>query len=132
MKLISSESGANFKSTFKRLCDLSDAFEQGAKTEKLTIAKTDNLGYLTSSPGIIGTGFKVKVILKLPMFSQDVHKKKLIALCQKKELSIKKLPVGDNWDVSNYKTIGVTEVDIVNSVASSVAEILKIENNLHR
>ena len=97
-------------------------------------AFSDQYGYLCACPSNIGTGLKVSVLLHLPALA---HKKRIGDLSKqfvKSGLEIKGTvgdmarTMGGIYHLSNRVTLGMSEVDIIETVDCAVNEILTMED----
>ncbi len=93
-------------------------------------------GYLTSYPTNVGTGLRVSVVLHLPLLSTWKNFNSLTADMGRFGTSIRGLygEGGENFGalyrISNQKTLGQTEREIVDLVTKTAAELDQKEQNL--
>lgn len=127
LRIISSESGTNFRSALDRFRALSEALEAAAHSAGHAIAKSDDLGFITTNPADIGTGLQCKVLLKLPALTHAQDR--LSAFCAEKKISLRKATAEENWEITNIQTYGVSEVDIVQSMIAAASAILSMEKD---
>ena len=90
--------------------------------EKFNYAFSEKLGYLTSYPTNVGTGIRANVVMHLPMLSVGKNFTTLINGLSRFGVSIKSV-YGDNgesygalYDISNPKTLGHSEKEIIDQV----------------
>ncbi|WP_310605060.1 protein arginine kinase [Anaerosporobacter sp.] len=102
-------------------------------SDKLQYAFDDKLGYLTSSPTNVGTGLRASIMLYLPALGTSGKIEKLIDEVSKYGVSIRGVYGEGNkniayiYQVSNSKTLGMSESDIIQNLISIVDQIIKQE-----
>lgn len=121
-------SGMNIVETYQKasLIDdkLSDAFE---------IAYDEKYGYLTASPVNLGTGLRVSYMLFLPALSAAGKINTLVTEVAKYGVTLRGLlgdeeqNYGDIYMVSNQRTLGCSEQEILENLNSLVTQIIKQE-----
>ena len=91
----------------------------------------DQFGYLTVSPSMVGTGLKASVRMRLPflgeenIFREEIsHQHNLI--CEK-TITNNNDQIEHFYELSNKRTFGLTETDILEEVYRGVREIISIE-----
>ena len=90
----------------------------------------DQFGYLTLSPSIIGTGMKASVRLKLPFLGDEPVFREEI--CSQHNLACEdaitnNARIDNFFQLSNKRTYGLTETEILQEVYRGVREIISIE-----
>ena len=90
----------------------------------------DNLGYLTMSPALIGSGLKIYAHIRLPYLGlEENFRNELIDQHGLDCVKSKQFTLSDNLFVlTNKRTYGLTESEILSSVYLGVREIITIEN----
>ena len=102
-----------------------------ALDEKLGFMKDDRLGYLASCPSNLGTGMRASVHVQLPKLAATLDQTKKIAVelgLQVRGTSGEHSDVAQaTLDVSNQHRLGLSELDILQSLSGGIKEILKLE-----
>lgn len=102
--------------------------------EEADIAYDENYGYLTSLPARIGTGLRASVLLHLPALSYTKNIKNTTDVANK--LGMDFIPLygskekdwqGNLFLVSNHKTIGLPETDMIKRVENFAREVASSE-----
>ena len=99
----------------------------------ITYEKDDEqFGYLTISPSMVGTGLKASVRLSLPFLGEEEMFRN--EMCLQHNLVCEDAITNNNQDqiesffqLSNKRTFGLTETDILQEVYRGVREIINIE-----
>lgn len=106
--------------------------------EKINYSFDEKYGYLTSFPTNVGTGLRASVIVHLPMLSRKKNFNSLVADFGRFGTSIRGVVgegsenFGSLYRVSNQKTLGQTEKDIVDLVSRASAELDAQERRLRK
>lgn len=101
--------------------------------EKLEYAESDKFGYLTACPTNVGSGLRVSVMLHLPALTKLGYISKLLQDVATFGITIRGMygentaARGDVYQVSNQKTMGYTDEEIIENVEKIVASIVKQE-----
>jgi len=102
----------------------------------LDYAFDPELGFLTSCPTNVGTGMRVSVMLHLPGLAMARHLEKVFNAMAKIDMIVRGLygegteAVGDLYQISNQKTLGKSEEDIVANLKSVTPQILDYERRV--
>lgn len=102
---------------------------------KLELAFSTELGYLTACPTNLGTGIRVSAMLHLPGLVLAEHINQIIQAVNKLGLAVRGLygegteALGNVFQVSNQKTLGDTESDIVERLNKVLLQIIEHEEN---
>lgn len=91
------------------------------------ISKSSKYGYLTACPTNVGTGMKLSVILHLPGLTKTKNIHKVIKFVRQFGIEIAKHEEPDIYKISNERTLGITESDIVKSLKSIAEKIIEQE-----
>lgn len=116
----------NIKRAFQKLATLLVTLEADADGFKWA-KDEEKFGFLTFSPANVGTGLKVHVQMKLPfMANEEMFRTEL---CDQYGLECVKVgfQAPNTFVVSNRRTFGVNESEIVTSVFRGLREIVDIE-----
>jgi len=104
-----------------------------AVAERVAYAFSPDLGYLTACPTNVGTGMRVSVMLHLPGLVWTEQIPKVFESIRRMGLAVRGLygegtqASGDFFQVSNQRTLGVSETEIIGSLGSVVPRILSYE-----
>ncbi|MCC6445903.1 MAG: ATP--guanido phosphotransferase [Armatimonadetes bacterium] len=95
-------------------------------------------GYLTASPGNMGTGLRLSAMAHLPALSQCGRMEPLAESALEIGVAIRGLfgegtrPLGDLFQVSNALSLGITESEILGRVRSVVSKVIDQERQARR
>lgn len=121
-------SGLELSDTWHQIDQLDDALEQ-----KLDFAFSAQLGYLTACPTNVGTGIRVSVMLHLPALVITREIEKVFQAVAKVNLAVRGLygegtqASGDFYQVSNQRTLGKSEEQIISNIESVVPRVVEYE-----
>jgi len=100
---------------------------------KLEYAYNENYGYITACPTCIGTGMRVSVMLHLPTLEKIGALNKIFNEITNLGISVRGM-YGENtngegaiYQISNQKTLGISEEDIIEQVKQVTKYIVKQE-----
>lgn len=101
--------------------------------EKLEYAKHNKFGYLTACPTNVGSGLRISVMLHLPALTTLGYMSKLLSDAATFGIAIRGL-YGENtkangniYQISNQKTMGMTDEEVITNVEKIVNNIIKQE-----
>ena len=118
--------------------DIKTAYEKAKKAEekigeKLEYAMHDKFGYLTACPTNTGSGMRVSVMLHLPALTKLGYISKLLSEAGAFGIAIRGL-YGENtvaeghiYQISNQRTMGMTDEEIITNVDKIVKNIIRQE-----
>ena len=95
-------------------------------------------GYLTACPNNIGTGLKASVKVHLPALAKTRNTEKVLQAINNFGINIKGFYdekgniLGDMYEISNKKTLGITENEIIQNVKIVVEKVIKQERTARR
>mmetsp|Transcript_43793 Transcript_43793/g.103517 ORF Transcript_43793/g.103517 Transcript_43793/m.103517 type:complete len:959 (-) Transcript_43793:241-3117(-) len=96
-------------------------------------ARHDRLGYLTTCPSRLGTAIRATVALKIPHCAAKLD---LPLLCRAHGLQpsqeVSSAAHGSVWNISNLDILGVSEVDLLNTLIEGCAALVAAEQRLER
>ena len=121
-------SGLELSDTWHQIDQLDDALE-----EKLDFAFSAQLGYLTACPTNVGTGIRVSVMLHLPALVITREIEKVFQAVAKVNLAVRGLygegtqASGDFYQISNQRTLGKAEEQIISNIESVVPRVVEYE-----
>lgn len=104
--------------------------------EHFDYAFDDKYGYLTSFPTSVGTGLRASVVLHLPLLSQSKRFHGMVTEMTRFGASVKGLygEEGENFgalfEVSNQKTLGMTEKEILGMVSKVALQLTAQEEQM--
>ncbi|MEG0873330.1 MAG: ATP--guanido phosphotransferase [Clostridia bacterium] len=122
------ESGFNLDLAYSKLCDFTDKLEQNIK-----FSENEKYGYLTASPNNIGSGMRVSVMLHLPALKKIGILSKIFEQATSIGISVRGIygentsSIGSMYQISNRKTLGVSDEDILSSVKLVVTTLIEQE-----
>lgn len=99
----------------------------------LEYATSKKYGYLTSCPSNCGTGLRASVMLHLPALKKTGSIDKVLHAVSNFEINIRGVygenskSIGDMYQISNKKTLGITEQEIAQNLKIVVEKIVKQE-----
>ena len=106
--------------------------------EKFTYAYDEKYGYLTAYPTNVGTGLRASVMLHLPCLSQRKKFNSLLGDMGRFGTSVKGVygegseAPGALYVVSNQKTLGLSEKEIVAQVMKAALQLSKAERQMRQ
>ena len=115
------------------------AIEIDKKIEEIfSYCVSKQYGYLTACPNNIGTGLKASVKLHLPALAKTRNTEKVLEAINNFGINIKGVYdeeghiVGDMYEISNKKTLGITENEIIQNIKIVVEKVIKQERAARR
>lgn len=106
-----------------------------ALSKTLDFAFSDEFGYLTACPTNVGTGIRVSAMLHLPGLVLAEQINRVIQAANELGLAVRGLygegteALGNLFQVSNQRTLGQTEEEIIERVRKVVNNIIENEKN---
>jgi protein arginine kinase len=107
-------------------------------SRKISYAKADNYGYLTSSLANVGTGFRLSVMLHLVGLAYLGEVLPVLTAASELKVSIRGMlgegtrALGDVFQVSNETTIGFTEREIASRIRAVAEHLISREREARR
>ena len=92
-----------------------------------TISKSPKYGYLTACPINVGTGMKMSLILHLPGLTKTNNMRKVTKFVRQFGIEITKEQNPDIYKITNERTLGITEDDILKSLKVITEKIIEQE-----
>lgn len=120
--------GFNLPEAYKRVNAVDDEISKNVK-----FAYDPKLGYLTSCPTNIGTGMRASAMMFLPGLSITRNLEKCVGAVARLNMTIRGVygegsdAEGYLYQISNQKTLGVSEQEILASVQASIGHIADAE-----
>lgn len=128
-----------FSSGFDLNNTLNYAIELDQKLEEvLTYATSKKYGYLTAYPNNCGTGLKASVMVHLPALLATGNIRQVMDAMSHFEINIRGIygnnsqSTGDMFQISNQKTLGVTEKEIIESIQVITEKIVEQERKARK
>lgn len=121
--------------------DLKGCYEEADKlddymNEKITYAYNAKYGYLTSYPTNVGTAMKASVVIHLPSLSSSKRFQDLLGDMSRFGTTVRGVfgrgseNIGDLYEVSNQKTLGMNEQEILELVANVAGQLSEQERQV--
>jgi len=104
-----------------------------ALAEKLPIAYSSTLGYLTACPTNTGTGMRASVMLHLPALVITKQINKILAAITKLSFTTRGLfgegteAAGNFFQISNQVSLGHTEDEIIDNISGLIKQVIEQE-----
>lgn len=106
--------------------------------ERFEYAFDDRFGYLTSFPTNVGTGLRASVVVHLPMLSQGRKFSSLIGDMSRFGACVRGVHgdveenFGSLYEISNLKTLGQTEREIIDTVTKAAIQLTNQEMQVRK
>lgn len=106
--------------------------------QEMPIAYDSEFGYLTACLTNVGTGMRASVMLFLPAMTYSKTIDKYIKIAQKKGITVRGVygerssPEGCMYQLSNTKSLGISEQNLLERVETIVDEFCAIEQGLRQ
>jgi len=106
--------------------------------EILDFAFDDQFGYLTACPTNVGTGLRASVMLHLPALVMTRQIEKVFQAVTKINLAVRGLfgegtqALGDFYQISNQRTLGLSEEEIIGNISSILPQIISFEHKIRK
>lgn len=103
--------------------------------EKVPYAYDERMGYLTACPTNLGTGMRASAMLHLPGLALLGYMEQVVKAAQTLDLTVRGIygegtqGLGNLFQVSNQRTLGVSEKDILEKLRRIITDIAKQEKN---
>jgi len=129
--------GFSFGNDVKKAYEVAKEVEEKIG-EKLEYAKNDKFGYLTACPTNVGSGIRVSVMLHLPALTKLGYISKLLSDAGAFGIAIRGMygentaARGDIYQISNQKTMGMTDSEIIANVEKIVSSIITQEKKARK
>ena len=125
------QSGLELQKTWETISQVDDCL-----AEAVPYAFAPTYGYLTACPTNVGTGMRVSVMLHLPGLVATRHLDRVFNAVAKIDLVVRGLygegtqGLGNFFQISNQKTLGKSEQEIIESLAGVIPEIISYERRV--
>jgi protein arginine kinase len=133
LRIQSLRAGLQLREAFELANEVDNSLE-----ERVDYAFSSQFGYLTACPTNLGTGMRVSVMLHLPALVITREIEKVFQAVNKINLAVRGLygegtqASGDFYQISNQVTLGKTEDEIVDNLASVIPQIVKYERKVRQ
>jgi len=124
------EPGFNLKKAYERINRYDDRL-----LSSLPIAFDEKLGFLTACPTNVGTGMRASVMLFLPALKMTgIMDSTILKIAKYEGLTFRGIygegsaPIADMYQLSNSRTLGLSEMEIIEYVERAALEIIKLED----
>ena len=97
-----------------------------------TYAWHDKLGYLTSFPTNVGTGLRVSFMLHLPAIAGTKRLTGIASDIGRFGVTIRGNGIGNLYQIYNQKTLGQTEQEIMQNLATIASQLIKQERKIRK
>lgn len=130
VRIQSVTSGMNLYKAYKMANEVDDI-----SNEKLSYAFDEKYGYLTTCPTNVGTGIRASNMVFLPALSAAKMIPKLVEEVGRYGVTIRGIygegtrSLGNLYQISNQKTLGNTEREIIDNLNRIVIQVVKQERN---
>ncbi len=125
--------GFDLKRCYEKISKIDDMI-----LDRIDIAFSKELGFLTSCPTNVGTGMRASVMLFLPALTLNGAMKQLIESLNQNGITVRGL-YGENsscsgyfYQISNKYTLGLSEEDIIEMVEKNVKKIIEMEETARK
>jgi protein arginine kinase len=128
LRIQSFESGLNIDKCYDKLFEFTNDLENN-----ITYSKSDKYGYLTSCPTNVGSGMRVSVMLHLPALKKIGLLAKIFEQITNVGMSVRGIygentvGAGDMYQISNQRTLGISNKDIIANIKIVIKNIIKQE-----
>ena len=123
----------DLKKCYLKLSEIDDKI-----LDKIDMAYSKELGFLTSCPTNVGTGMRASVMLFLPALSFNGVMKQLVETLSQNGLVVRGLFGEDSacegyfYQISNRYTLGLSEEELIDLVTKNVSKIIEMENQARK
>jgi protein arginine kinase len=121
-------SGLDFSAAFSRLAEMDEKLE-----EQLAYAFSPEFGFLTACPTNVGTGMRASVLIHLPALVATREIERVLRGATQVGLVVRGLygegseTKGNFFQISNQRTLGVSESEVMEAVAETCQQIVGYE-----
>lgn len=121
--------GFDLRGAYERLSGIDDLI-----AEAIPFAYDKQFGYLTACPSNLGTGLRASVMLFLPVVARRGLMQKIASGFPQRGLTVRGAfgegsgAEGALYQISNERTLGLSEEEILSAVEEAVAEVMRIES----
>jgi len=131
-RLMLMQQGCDLKAAFQLLCGLQGAMQDSLASVGHEFAHSPRLGFLTACPSNIGTGLRVNVTMRLPLLSERSDFKPLCLRLRLQARASRTRASRGLVDVSNTERLGVSEADMLHTLAEGLRLLVELESRLSK
>jgi protein arginine kinase len=123
LRIQSMTSGLQLSQMYQRVTEVDNLLE-----EQMEFSFSPQYGYLTACPTNVGTGIRVSVMLHLPGLKTTGEIERVFRAAKDMRLAVRGLygegsePIGDFFQLSNQTTLGKSEEQIIDELATQAVE----------
>lgn len=128
LRIQSFESGFNIDKCYEKLTEFTALLNK-----KINFVESEKYGYITSCPTNVGSGMRVSVMLHLPALVKLGLLNKLLSQATSIGFAIRgyygenTASGGNMYQISNQKTLGISDEDIIYNIKTIVSSIIEQE-----
>lgn len=121
-------SGLDFAAAFEKVAEMDERFEH-----EVAYAFSSDFGFLTACPTNVGTGMRASVLVHLPALVVTREIEKVLRGALHIGLAVRGLygegteTKGNLFQISNQRTLGVSELEVVESVTNICRQVIEYE-----
>lgn len=121
-------SGLNIDECYNKLKEFNDELER-----KINFSKNEKYGYLTACPTNVGSGMRVSLMLHLPALKESGMLTQVLEQVNNIGFSVRGIygensnSIGNMYQISNRKTLGLTDKEIIDNLKIVVTSIIEAE-----
>lgn len=121
-------SGLNIDECYNKLKEFNDELER-----KINFSKNEKYGYLTACPTNVGSGMRVSLMLHLPALKESGMLSQVLEQVNNIGFSVRGIygensdSIGNMYQISNRKTLGLTDKEIIDNLKIVVTSIIEAE-----
>ncbi len=121
-------SGLNIDECYNKLKEFNDELER-----KINFSKSEKYGYLTACPTNAGSGMRVSLMLHLPALKESGMLSQVLEQVNNIGFSVRGIygensgSIGNMYQISNRKTLGLTDKEIIDNLKIVVTSIIEAE-----
>lgn len=127
------QEGCELKQLYERLSKAMKSVEKNTgDSERCGFASSTRVGWVTSCPSRLGAALRVTMTLRIPRLAKAVD---IVSLCQSLNLdcdSSTSAISGNLWQVHSCAALGLTEVELMNSVIKASGLLVNLEQRLEK
>lgn len=128
LRIQSFEAGFEIENCYRRLKEFSDELEK-----YISFSQSEKYGYLTSCPTNVGSAMRVSMMLHLPGLKKTGTLSQVLEQVSSMGFSVRGVygensdTIGNMYQISNRKTLGVTDQEILDSLKMIIISVIEAE-----
>lgn len=126
------QEGCELKQLYERLSKAMKSVATAGESERCGFASSSRVGWVTSCPSRLGAALRVTMTLRIPRLANAVD---MVSLCQSLNLdcdSSTSAISGNLWQIHSRAALGLTEVELMNSVIKASGLLVNLEQRLEK